>query len=220
MSEIADSNQNTMTERERLDAEIAAINVLQQVGVSFKVPLLKNEINRYMKRNSLFGKVCSMFPGLNLPKGVDVIKTKMPDPSNPDEQIDYYEAEISIRPMYLATIDAIRARRLKIEIKDHEFKKHLNSNDPSDTYILQYTDEVCEALAIATLNSDSNTKEIKSWAKFYKAHLTNQRFLKLTSVIVMLMDHASFRASTRLILGLGTTAPREASRVEKTQSKD
>ncbi|MBQ7143209.1 MAG: hypothetical protein IJR84_09180 [Bacteroidaceae bacterium] len=214
---------NEQTTREQFETELAAINLLQQVGVTFCVPLKREEIAAITAKKSFLSKMLRKRPKLVLPSEAKVNMRKMPNPENPAEQIDYYEAEISIRPLCLSTIDAIRAKRLELELKDPEVKEHFDSTDVNDTYLLRYTKEVCEVLAIATLNVDDVRKyhvEICQWAEFYRTHLTNQRYMKLVQVIMMMMDASSFRASTRLILGLGTTAPREANRVVKPQSKD
>lgn len=208
-----------LTERERFESEIAAINLLQQLGVSFNVPLKRDEIASLTAKKSFLNKLLHRKNKTALPTDLDIKSREMPNPINPAEQINYVEAEVNIRPLYLATIDAIRAKRLELELKDPQLKERLDSNDPNDTYLLKYTKEICDVLAIATLNTDdvrANRKEIALWSEFYRTHLNNQRYMKLTSVIMMMMDASSFRASTRLILGLGTTAPHEANRVEKT----
>ena len=239
------NEQKQPTQREQFETEIAAINLLQQIGVSFNVPLKSEEIATLNAPKSVLKKIfhrktkSAVPPVVKLsdfhPKGFEFISyprygadmkinmRKMPNPDNPAEQIDYYEAEISIRPLYLATIDTIRAKRLELQLRDPELKERLDSVDVNDTYLLRYTKEICEVLAIATLNVDDvrkYSKEIALWSEFYRTHLTNQRYMKLAQVVMMMMDAQSFRASTRLILGLGTTAPREASRVAKVQSKD
>lgn len=212
-----------MTPQEKLELEISAINLLQQIGVSFNVPLRKEEIATLRAKNSLFNKLLRRTSKMALPPDLDIKTATIPNPNNPEEEIEYYEGIVSIRPLYLETIDAIRAKRLELDIKDPQFGEHLKIDDVNDTYLLKYTKEICEVLSIATINSADTRKhrrEIELWSNFYRTHLTNQRYLKLTGVIMMMMDVQSFRNSTRLILGLGTTAPREANRVEKTQSKD
>lgn len=214
--------QNRPTEREQFETELAAINLLQQVGVSFSVPLKQEEIAVLRRKKSFLNKLLHPSHKKASTPEYEVKTRKIPNPTNPTEQIDYYEAEISIRPLYLETIDAIRAQRLKLDLQDSQLKQRMESSDPEDTYLLRYTKELCETVAIATVNTGDirkHSSEIKRLAEFYHSHLTNARLLKLVSVIMMMQDVASFRASTRLILGLGTTAPSEANRVEKAQSK-
>lgn len=216
------NEQKQLTEQERFNAEIAAINLLDQLGVSFSVPLRKEEIASIKAKNSFLNKILHRKSKSSLPQEIEVKSRKMPNPLNPQEEIEYYEAEISIRPLRLATIDAIRSVRLKLQLKDPQFITRLESTDPNDTYLQQYSKEILEAVAIATINEDDTRKyrtQIEQWVEFYRRHLTNQRYMKLAQVVMMMMDAPSFRASTRLILGLGTTAPREANRVEKAQSK-
>lgn len=222
MEDKPQNEQKQLTERERLDTEIAAINLLQQIGVSFNVPLLQGEIAALTAHKSPIYKLLHPSRKNAIPAEIKVNSRKIPNPINPEEEIDYYEGEISIRPLYLDTICTIRAKRLELELKDSEFKERLESTDINDTYLLRYVDEICEVLAVATLNIGDvrkHRKEVNQWAAFYRKHLTNQRYMKLVQVVMIMMDAQSFRASTRLILGLGTTAPREASRVAN-QSKD
>ena len=210
-----------LTERERFETELAAITMLQQVGTTFPVPLKKDDIAALNVPKSFLNKLFHPRRKNALPPELKVSKTQIPDPNNPQEMVEYYEAQVTIRPMCLSTIDALRAMRLRLELKDHEFGKHLDSEDVNDDYLLRYVGEVCDALAIATLDDDNPpTKLRRQWAEFYRTHLTNQRYFKLAQIVKLMMDAPSFRASTRFILGLGTTTPREASRVENPKSKD
>ena len=210
------------TEQEKFENEIAAINLLQQIGVSFHIPLKKEEIRRYKTRNIFFNKYILKDKTKDIPRDFEIKTQKIPNPNNPTEEIEYFEVEINIRPLYLETIDTIRKKRLEIEIKDPLFKECLEKEGKDKAYLLKYTKEICEVLAIATINSADerkNRSKIKEIAKFYNSHLTNQRLLKLTSIVMMMMDIESFHVSTRLIMGIGTTAPHEANRVEKVKSK-
>lgn len=211
-----------LTDEEKRAMEESAIDILLQFGVSFGVPLRKEEIASLQHKKSLLNKLLHRQPKIALPRELDIKTRKLPNPANPEETIDYYEAEVNIRPMCLATICAIRRIRLEIEQKDPKFKEKLESEDIYDWSIYDHMDMVLKALAIATLNTDDTrtyAKEIEEWMLFYRRHLVNQRLAKLVQVIMTLTDTKSFRISTRLILGLGTTAPREASRVESPQSK-
>ena len=200
--------------------EESAIDVLLHSGVTFNVPLRKEEIATLTASNSLFNKLFHRKPKTALPPEIKVNRRRMPNPLNPQEEIDYYEAEVNIRPLYYATICAIRKIRLQLEKRDPNFEEKLNANNPQDTRIFDIPD-LMQAVAIATLNIDDTKKyasEIKQWVNFYNRHLTGFRYIKLVQVVMAMMDAQSFQNSTRLILGLGTTAPREANRVEKAQS--
>lgn len=201
--------------------EESAIDVLLHSGVTFSVPLRKEEITSLTAQKSFLNKLLHRKPKTSLPPEIKVNKRRMPNPNNPQEEIDYYEAEVNVRPLYYATICAIRKIRLQIEKHDPNFAEKLATNDPHDTSIFDVP-ELMRAVAIATLNIDDTRKyadEIEQWVNFYSRHLTGFRYIKLVQVVMTMMDAQSFRNSTRLILGLGTTAPREASRVEKVQSK-
>lgn len=210
------------TEREKFENEIAAINLLQQVGISFRVPLKQDEIRQYKRKNNFLNKIYILRKKSSIPRDFVVNSQKIPNPNNPTEAINYYDVEINIRPLYLETIDTLRKKRLELELKDQIFSENLNSEN-GGMYLLKYTREICDMLAIATVNTANERKykkHIAEISKFYHSHLTNQRLLKLVGVIMMMMDANSFHVSTRLIMGLGTTIPREANRVEKVQSKD
>lgn len=223
MDKQPQNEQKELSAQEKRDMEMAAITLLDQIGVSFNIPLRKEEIEFFTKKKSLFKKIFHRVENNPLPSGVKVNVRKMPNPDDPAQQIDYYEGGISIRPLRLATIDAMRYKRLELESKEPQLKEHLESTDANDIYLFNYTKEILEILAIATLNLDDfrgQAEEIEQWVNFYRRHLTNPRYSKLVQVVMMMMDAPSFRNSTRLMLGLGTTAPREASRVVKAPSKD
>lgn len=211
-----------LSEEEKAQLEESAIDLLLQYGVSFGIPLLKEEIDALRPQKSLLNKLLHRKPKTGLPPELDIKSLKIPNPKNPEEQIDYYEAEVNIRPLRLATICAIRRIRLQIEQKDPKFRKKLETEDVYDWSVYDHEEQILTALALATINSDDMrkyAKEVECWRMFYHRHLTNPRYAKLVQVVMAMTDTKSFRISTRLILGLGTTAPREANRVEKPQSK-
>lgn len=204
-----------------LQMEIAAINLLQQVGVSFNIPLREDETALLRRKNKFSYKLSHFWLKRSLPANLDVTKTEIPDYKNPSKMIEVYVADVHIYPLYLETIDAIRSKRLELELRDPLVKSKLESLE-ADEYLLKYTDELLEVIAIATINSADLRKhasEIAKWKRFYRKHLTNVRLLKLVGIIIAMQDTASFHNSIRLIMGVGTTAPSEASRIES-QSAD
>lgn len=218
-----EEEKKVLSEEEKAKLEETAVDILLQLGVSFGVPLRKEEIATLRHEKSFLYKLLHRKPKMALPPDLDIKTLKIPNPTNTEEQIDYYEAQVNIRPMCWATISAIRKIRLEIEQRDPKFREKLESEDIYDWSLYDHEEQILKALAIATLNTDdvrTYAKEIEVWKMFYHRHLTNQRLAKLVRVIMAMADTKSFQISTRLILGLGTTAPREADRVEKTQSKD
>lgn len=208
--------QPPMSPQERLETEMAAINLLQQVGVQFSMPLLGKEIERIKRRTGRFGWFYRLFTP-PLPNCISHKTSIVPSPENPDQKIEYWEAEVSIRPLTLATIDALRSIRIELQQKDTKFEEEFTSENTSP-HLLQYTHEICNALAIVTLGQDlSQAKSLqrKRISEFYRHHLTPMRLLKLSQIIFALMDARSFHASTRLILAAGTTMPNGANRVEQ-----
>lgn len=211
------------TDAEKLQMELLSLDVLQQYGVTIQIPLREPEISRLRARKSFLGKLIGRAKKTSLPGNLEPRKRYMPNPSNMDEKIEFWDVEVSIRPLYLATIDAIRSRRIEMELKDPAIKNKLETLDNTDDYMMRYTAEMCHILALATLNVDDERKyrkELQEWAEFYRQHLTNQRLIKLVSVVMMMKDVKSFQTSMRLILGMGSaTTPREAPRIE-TKSGD
>lgn len=208
-----------LSDAEKLQMELIAIDTLQQYGFTIRIPLREAEISTLRGKQTFLGRLLGRGKKAPLPSQIEPKMRMMPDPSNPDRQVEYWEGEVAIRPLYLATIDRLRAKRLELELKDPNIKDHLEQLDNADDYMLQYTAEMCYLLAIATLNVDDERKhhaELKQLAEFYRTHLTNSRLQKMVSVVMMMRDIKSFQISTRLILGMGSqTMPREASRVEK-----
>ena len=148
MDKQPQNEQKELSAQEKRDMEMAAITLLDQIGVSFNIPLRKEEIEFFTKKKSLFKKIFHRVEKNPLPSGVKVNVRKMPNPDDPAQQIDYYEGEISIRPLRLATIDAMRYKRLELESKEPQLKEHLESTDSNDIYLFNYTREILEILGL------------------------------------------------------------------------
>lgn len=202
--------------------EIAAINLLQQVGVTFNVPLRKEESAFLRRKHKIPYKLSHFRIKRSLPRDLGINKTEIPDPNNPGKIHEVLVADVRIYPLFLETIDAIRSKRLELELRDPLVKEKIMLVTQDD-YMLQYTDELMEVIAIATVNSADlrkHKREIERWKNFYKSHLTNARLKKLVMVIIAMQDTAAFQHSIRLMMGVGTTAPSEAKRIEKNNSAD
>lgn len=204
--------QENTTERDRIITEKAAIDLLMNYGTTFKVQVTEKEAkstnNNWMKRLLVFRKE-------RMPKGIEVAERLIPDPIDPDKTRTIYEACIRIRPLYLITIDAIRAERLHLEMKDSKVSEILGKNS-NDNYLLKYTDEVVRMVVLAILNDgDRDNKKIGEWCAFLKRRLNSNLLLKLSYVVISLMDTQSFTLSTKLIMGVSATTPTEANLVER-----
>lgn len=206
------------TDRERLEMELAAIETLQQVGVSVKIPLRRHDfIRRGWK--TMFREKVQQKPNISLlPGDIDVVSSLLPDPKDPQKNIEVKVADVRIRPLFVDTIDSLRARFLQIALKEEDFNKLIEHHD---NRLLQYEDDMCDIMAIATVNEGSKAKksDIKEWSKFYKSHLTNARLFHLVHIITAMYDTGSFHASIRLVAEIGTTAPRSMERIENITSK-
>ena len=219
MSQEEKKEEKKYTDREKLDMELAAINILQQVGVSVKIPLRRRD---FVRRGwyTLFREKVSQEPNIKaLPGDVEVVKTQLPDPKDPTVTVDAHVADVRIRPLFVDTIDSIRAKFIAMSLKEENMARLIDKNDES---LLKYEDDMCEILAMATINEGANAKkgDIRKWAAFYRTHLTNSRLFHVVRIVIAMYDTASFLASIRLVAEVGTTAPRSTKRIESETSKD
>lgn len=208
-----------LTAHEAFNIERDAINVIEQIGVSVKIPLRRHD---FVRRGlfTLFRKKVSEKPNITaLPGEMEVVKTQLPDPKDPQNTVEVYVADIHIRPLFSDTIDMIRLKFLDMALAEKDIMQLIEEKEGC---LLKYGPNMHEILAIATINDGprAKKKDIEAWREFYRSHLTNTRTLHLTKIVIAMLDNPSFIASIRLIAGVGTTAPRSTNRIEKETSKD
>jgi len=211
--EEEDKKQTKLTSREALQIELDAINTLQQVGISVRIPLRRLDFVRRGLR-TLFREKVSQKPNIHaLPGDVEVITTSLPDPKAPQENVEVHTADVRIRPLFVDTIDMIRAKFLEVSLSENDILRLIEGNDEC---LLKYEDWMTEVLAMAVINDGprAKKKDIAAWSGFFKSHLTNARLYHLTKIVVAMLDTASFIGSIRLVAGVGATAPRSTERIE------
>ena len=208
-----------LTTREARDIEANAINVIEQIGISVKIPLRRHD---FVRRGlfTLFREKVSQNPNIKaLPGEVEVVKTVLPDPKDPQNTVEAHVADVRIRPLFGDTIDMIRLKFLDMALDEKTDIMELIDNN--DGCLLRHAVTMREILALATINDGPRAKrrDIEAWRDFYASHLTNARLLHITKIIIAMVDNPSFITSIRLIAGVGTTAPRSTKRIEKETSK-
>lgn len=217
--ENKDQQPQQISAREAMAIERDAINTLQQIGVSVKIPLRRHD---FVRRGlfTLFREKVSEKPNIKaLPGEVEIVKTQLPDPNAPQNTVEVQMADVRIRPLFADTIDMIRLKFLDMALAEKDIMQLIEEKEGC---LLKYGPDMHEILAIATINDGprAKKKDIEAWREFYRSHLTNQRLFHLTKIVIAMLDDASFVASIRLVAGIGTTAPRSTKRIEKETSKD
>ena len=209
---------NKIPTREALLIEQDAINTLNAVGMTVKIPLRRHDFVRRGWK-TLFREKLSEKPNIKaLPGNVEIVTTQLPNPKAPQDTVEVQMADVRICPLMVDTIDMIRSKFIDISLKELDIMKLIEDNDAC---LLKYSDWMCEVLAIATINEGprAKRKDLEAWRDFYKSHLSNSRLCHLTKIVVAMVDNPSFIASIRLIAGVGTTLPRSTERIEKETSK-
>ena len=206
-----------LTKEQRLELEEKAIETLLQYGAKFSVPLKvspKAAPKWILWWNKRFPGLAIAWRDKRIPKNWIVEKDNVPNVFT-GKADEVYMRRFHIKPLYLGTIDMIRALELEIN-----FNEDAIQNNPTieSEKLLKYTNLMAKIVAVATLNvcdvADPMNKKVSDLQKFFKNHLTTRRLQRLCMIIDQLKDRAGFTNSIRLILQVEATTIPKADRVE------
>lgn len=186
-----------LTDAQKLEVEEKVIESLLQNGVSFQIPL-KTKVRIPSKAALLFNKVLHRkWRDRRIPKSWNV---EVKEICNSKGKEKVYMRNLSMDPLYLATIETIRDIRIRIKFDEEKLIK--NPIEESNR-LSQHTSELAELCAIATVNNtEENRKNRITIAKlkaFYVSHLTPERLLTLVRIVFQMSDPAHFVAAIRHI---------------------
>ncbi|MGV8135920.1 MAG: hypothetical protein AB2L20_11955 [Mangrovibacterium sp.] len=191
-----------LTEDQKKEIEIKAIEALLQTGFEFEIPL-KIKPKNPSRLALVWCKILHrQWRDKRIPKDWDV-STTVTQNLRTGEDVTIYVRNIVIPPLFLGTIDAIRKLRIGIEFDE---KRVQEAPIAESNRLYQYIPEMAEICAVATLNkgvSTENERNIKTKTKelklFYLNHLTSSNLFKLANVVNQMSDPANFTASIRSI---------------------
>jgi hypothetical protein len=199
-------NNVELTDIEKRDLEIRALETLLENGYLFSVPLkLKyKDVPKWIKWLNKH----------NIP-------VKWRDKRLPEKWLTEvvkkgnefsYTRNIRINPLYLGTIDSIRKLYLTIDFDENKLQENPIKESKR---LFQYTSVMADIAAIASINTgeiefDKYNKEFREYRKFYISHLTPDLLLNLVVIINQMCNPAGFTRSIRLIMGSvnGATNPK------------
>lgn len=200
-----------LTREQRLELEEKAIEALIQMGVKFSVPLKIHPVKppkRILWWNRHFPNHAKVWRDKRLPKKWDVSVSEIPDALQGTIK-ETYVRNLTIKPLYLGTIDYLRKLYMQIEYDDAKLEEQPIQESKK---LFKYVPLMAEIAAVAVINSpdiaDPLTKEVRELKAFFMEHLTVARLKKLADVISQMMNPGGFTSSIRLITEIGTTKPR------------
>jgi hypothetical protein len=194
-----------LTDVEKRDWEIKALEALLETGFNFSIPLklkykdVPNWIKWCNKHN-----IPIKWRDKRLPMNWNTELLKKGD------EISYVR-NIRINPLYLGTIDSIRKLYLAIDFDENKIQENPLKESKR---LFQYASVMADIAAIASMNTgtdfDKYNKEFQEYRKFYISHLTPDLLLNLVVIINQMCNPAGFIRSIRLILGSvnGATNPK------------
>jgi hypothetical protein len=206
-----------LTKEQKLELEEKAIETLLQYGAKFNVPLKiypKSAPKRIQWWNKHFPKLAIRWKDSRVDPNWNVDIETVTDISTGGNK-DVYMRHFVIRPLYLGTIDFIRALELEIKFDENAIQKEPVAQSEK---LFKYTKTMAKIVAVAILNvcdiTDPYNDDVPDLQKFLYTHLTCARLQKLCMIIDQLKDRASFTNSIRLILQVEVMTTPKADRVE------
>ena len=212
-----ESKKKELTREQKLAIEEKAIQALLDMGVKFSVPL-KMEIKTQPKRISWWNR---HFPNHQIiwhddriPKDWDVSIEDIPEADRQNMQTVYLR-RFYVKPLYLGTIDRIRAEYLNIEFDEEKIQVAPGAESKK---LFKYIPTMAKIAAMAVINdkrvTDPENEDVKELQEFFIEHLTVNTLSRLVSIISQMMNTVGFTNSIRSIVELPQPTKPKQNRVE------
>lgn len=205
------ADKKELTREQKIALEEKAVQALLDMGVKFSVPLdmdIKEQPRWVSWWNKHFPKHPYHWRDKRIPKDWDVSLDEIPSTDHQGME-KVYQRHFYIKPLYLGTIDTIRALYLNIEFDEGKVKE---APAAENRRLFKYIPLMAQIASVAVINNPSITDltapSVERLKDFFIHHLTVNFLKRLCDIIATAMNTVGFTNSIISITEISTTKPK------------